>query len=338
VNIAAQLDSALVERSYAASDVPGVFWLALEISKHSLDKAKDVVRGKLTGLSGISDSKGIVLNWLGVGRNALLVMPGDDAAKLNKLTRVLYDNPEYMVSNDFAALYRLWDKKRGGVSGDHGMMQNLVDYVRPALSRVPSKAAATVAYAIERGDLSSSKFGSLYRAQSPKIGSIADAARFMRRAAIEIAEGARYANYVKEARAVTLDEWAKALREGLKAAGAIYRDEGEWIVKGDSFQIPESSKLVILRPKMITMPYINAYMAGGKQAMFDLGKKNGEYKENLAQIFGEWDGFPGEGVNWKAFADTLEVIKETGIDKRYDLRFVNHQQFDARRNTLLAQR
>jgi len=314
-----------------------MFWLALDISKHGLDKAKDIASGELTGLKGISADKGIVLHWFGIARNALLVMPGADVVSANKLTRFLYDNPEYMVSKGFAALYRLFDKKRGGY-GDHGMMQTLIDYVRPALGSGPSKAAGSVAYAIERGDLSASKFGSLYQEQSPKIESVADAARFLRRAAIQIAEKARYTTYANDAKAVTQSEWAKALREGLKRIGALYRSEGEWIIKGSSFRIPANSKLVVLRPKTITMPYINAYMAGGKQGVFDLGKKRGEYRDDLARMFGEWAGFPGEGSNWESFASTLDVIKEAGIDKRYNLSFVDGPQFTARRNALLAQR
>jgi hypothetical protein len=55
---------------------------------------------KVKGLKGISSSNTIQFEFLGVARDAMLQIPSKDLLKLNNVTRIMYDNPHYFVSNN----------------------------------------------------------------------------------------------------------------------------------------------------------------------------------------------------------------------------------------------
>jgi hypothetical protein len=55
---------------------------------------------KVKGLKGISSDSDIQFQFLGVARDAMLQIPSKDLLEQNKITRIMYDNPHYLVSKN----------------------------------------------------------------------------------------------------------------------------------------------------------------------------------------------------------------------------------------------
>lgn len=112
--------------------IPKRFYVVVPIGEeHPRDKkaTEDISKGVLDGVQGISDTASIIMQWYGIGRDAILSMDSKKLLEMNSLSRVQYTNPEYLVSDGMRALYRIWDKKTGGL-GDYGVANNLVQYVK----------------------------------------------------------------------------------------------------------------------------------------------------------------------------------------------------------------
>ena len=108
---------------------PKKFYVVIPFSdEYGKKEMADLSNGVLDGVLGISEKHEIIMQWYGIGRDAILVMDADKLTKINKLSRVQYDNPEYLVSNGMAALYRIFDKKRDK-SGSYGLAGNLIDHI-----------------------------------------------------------------------------------------------------------------------------------------------------------------------------------------------------------------
>jgi hypothetical protein len=105
------------------------FYVVIPFSEeHNKKEMADLSKGVLDGVLGISEKHEIIMQWYGMSRDAILVMDAAKLAKDNKLSRVQYDNPEYLVSNGMAALYRIFDKERTK-SGSYSLAGNLIDHI-----------------------------------------------------------------------------------------------------------------------------------------------------------------------------------------------------------------
>lgn len=108
---------------------PKKFYVVIPFSdEYGKKEMADLSNGVLDGVLGISEKHQIIMQWYGIVRDAILVMDADKLTKVNKLSRVQYDNPEYLVSNGMAALYRIFDKKRDS-GGGRGLAGNLIDHM-----------------------------------------------------------------------------------------------------------------------------------------------------------------------------------------------------------------
>lgn len=94
----------LCEGSYAESDIPDKFYLV--IRKLDDDVCKNLVNHELRGVKGVSASRNILPAWLDV-RDVAIEMDGKEFERLNKLSKIGYDNPDYLVSSNFAAIRRI---------------------------------------------------------------------------------------------------------------------------------------------------------------------------------------------------------------------------------------
>jgi hypothetical protein len=95
----------LIERSFEDRDVPPWFFLAthkLNLSR----KRKQLAKGKMLGVRGISGGMSLPTNW---ERCAVLAMRGPSLLRANpgNLSRVMYGNPHYMFSKGMAAFLRV---------------------------------------------------------------------------------------------------------------------------------------------------------------------------------------------------------------------------------------
>lgn len=311
----------LAEGSYTASNVPGMFWLVFDIGQASEKYAKQVASGRLKGLKGISGDRRIVGSWLGVARNAMLVMPGKDVIKLNKLSRVLYDNPEYLASQDFKALYRLYNQ-----TNRSQLMMRIVDRLKPHLKRSTHPSAGDLHHVINHGWLSGHVIGNHYEKAKPRIQSVSDAAKYLKRAVAETGLASVKDRFGMPSAALPiikefpLSEWKKVVAAALTDAGKLYQDEGEWTVKGDTFHIPKNSNLVILRPATVNRGDIEAYWAKGE-----------------AGIRERHDGKVPSPQTLRHFLNLLDVIKKAGLHKGpYRVKFADEDALNRGRFRLRA--
>lgn len=121
-------------KSLTASDksrvVPKKFFVVMPFGseEYSAKPTRDIAAGVLDGVLGISDKAEIIMQWYGMARDAILAMDGPELVRLNSLSRIQYDNPEYLVSKGLAALYRLFAKQRTK-SGSYSLAANLIDHI-----------------------------------------------------------------------------------------------------------------------------------------------------------------------------------------------------------------
>jgi hypothetical protein len=121
-------------KSLTASDksrvVPKKFFVVMPFGsdEYSAKPTKNIASGVLDGVLGISDKAEIIMMWYGLARDAILAMDGPELVRLNNLSRIQYDNPEYLVSNGMAALYRIFDKERTK-NGSYSLATNLIDHI-----------------------------------------------------------------------------------------------------------------------------------------------------------------------------------------------------------------
>lgn len=110
---------------------PKKFYVVIPFSEdYAKKQMEDLSNGVLDGVLGISDHAGIIMQWYGVARDAILGMDAEELFKLNSLSKVQYENPEYLVSKGMAALYRIFDKKPSDKSGRRGIAGNLIDHMQ----------------------------------------------------------------------------------------------------------------------------------------------------------------------------------------------------------------
>lgn len=114
----------LAEDSYKPEEVPKYFYLCFD--SYNLD-IKQLQSQTLKGVKGISDTELIIKNWFTAGRDMILIMDGKKLVELNKLSKAMYSNPDYLVSNNMKALFRLWSQRDA-----MGLFQNFSGYFEGA--------------------------------------------------------------------------------------------------------------------------------------------------------------------------------------------------------------
>ncbi len=91
----------LYEMSYNEADIPPYFYVVARLN------LPELVQGRLVGLQGLSSSKGVFQGHVGYPKVVPMKIPSGDLLKLNRLTRILYDNPNYLVSKNLEPLDRV---------------------------------------------------------------------------------------------------------------------------------------------------------------------------------------------------------------------------------------
>jgi hypothetical protein len=98
----------LNEKSFSTADIPKDFWVVFDL----YEMVDELKTGRVNGLKGISSSSEIEFQFLGVARDAMLQMDSEKLIKQNKITRIMYDNPHYLVSNNMWGLRRLYNARQ----------------------------------------------------------------------------------------------------------------------------------------------------------------------------------------------------------------------------------
>jgi len=309
--INSELEKVLIEVSYTQKDIPTVFWMVTSIDEHSEKFLEQISTGKLKGVKGISGTKEIVTQWLGIARNAVIVIPAKKFLKLNNVSRIMYDNPHYLVSKNMTTLFRLFDRSPERDYDWFGLMQTVMGYVQWAgkQSKPPSKSVATILYYIEYGTLAATLYGSAYKDEKPNINSIKELAAWVQKTTIKIAEN-KGKWLVEEAKDFPTSVWENLIVMALKRIGEIYKSEGEWMIKGDTMEIPNGSTIFIaldVDPKSISNQARQEYTQVPKQ--------------------GAWPDPPKLQTEKRALR-LIELTNKYNLSSRYQVNFISMEKFE----------
>jgi hypothetical protein len=278
--------------SYNSSDVPKRFYLAIHFYDDDDkigDTVKNLLNGELKGVKGIAGSglKDMVKEW-GNMRELMISMPSEDLLKLNKLSRVMYKNPEYLVSKGMAALRRLFNETGEKYSSIFTKMQKYLMY---AIDDPSIKYKIDYYGAISRLDK--------YVEELHKINDIKDLVNFI---ITHIDENC------KELKELGFAWWRKVVMKGLEKMGELYSSEKEWLIKGDSLKIPKSSRIYIVEPSHLKREYEKSF-SQDKALQFFVDKK-------YVERYKKWLGLVNElKKNYR-----VEIVPDKYVDtKKYEL-------------------
>jgi hypothetical protein len=232
----------LQAHSFRPQDIPNNFWVVIDLGLNNLDYNPEIYQraysglsqGILDGVRGISNS-GQILRQFGY-RGAFMRLPGPEVVELNKLSRVMYDNPNYLVSKGMAALYRIFDKNPEQRYGHQGLMQNVGEYVLKGLQGVNYKAYNDLKYFG-----ADSRIGQSFGDHPVQIDTVDQLAKYI----FQQWDKEWHERYNAPQAPFTLEDIREAVSNGLHRVGQTFNDEGEWFVKDGQLRIPRSSTLVV---------------------------------------------------------------------------------------------
>lgn len=297
----------LVEASFNVEDVPSVFWLVTRLDAYSEDFAKQLAEGELQGVAGISGNKMIVPHFFGVARNAILVMPGTEVVRLNKLSRVMYDNPNYLLSKNMIALYRIWDINPADTWGQRRVIENLMDYMKQVTK--PWNVREPFGYLMNNYYGGYWRVAEDYQKSGRKINSIHDLAKFLHWSAMNFD--------VKVATKLSPSDFIAPIEASFDRITKIYKSEGEWLVKDKALKIPAGTRLLIGVPK-----HPNKFT--------DEQMKFIQSDEEIYEL--DWD----DAYAMKELRQAIEMVEKHNLDKRYKVKWVDMRSFETIQSKLLV--
>jgi len=280
----------------AINKSPNVFWLVTGVSNRNPERMEQLASGILPGVKGISDNKKILMHFLGIGRNAVLVMPASKVIELNDIYKIDYEEPEDLLDNDMMLLSRIWNKEHGTPMGRRGVLVNLSDRIAEILKKNSDRNISSIGSAITGGYIS-------LESNVPEINSVTDLAEHVRE---RVLEGSNQFNREKRER-LPLQWWKRVVSDAVIAGMRTYRSEGEWVVENDTLRVPEGSRLLVTVTK--------------RPQDFP-----GEVRAQLKM--GEFPGFKGITQAHIYSGHIIATVYKYGLDKRYDVRFIDAKKFE----------
>lgn len=100
----------LQEKSYGPEDVPGYFYLCPTFNFRNENPLEQLVKRELIGVRGVTSSESFALGMLSTiptGKNCLMKMYAPKLLEVNKLSRIMYDKPDYFLPNKLQSLKRV---------------------------------------------------------------------------------------------------------------------------------------------------------------------------------------------------------------------------------------
>ena len=231
----ATVDDLLVERDVGRT-VPNKFYLVFNIPSLGNDSEKwikEIRAGRMTGVIGVSGDPRIVPQF--GYRGGLLVMNGTEFVKLNKLSRLQYDNPHYLVQDNLEALYRIFDKKRNSSSGPRGVIFNVGQSLQ-------AESSGRFQYSAKHGAMHQT-VADYYQKHLHRFKGLDDLANWLYDAYVKLFTEQKFDRWATMKDEVSRAEFKGWLLKGLAQIGNLYSDEGEWIIKDRDLKIPKSSRI-----------------------------------------------------------------------------------------------
>lgn len=297
----------LAEMSFSAEDIPDQFYVVTDL--RDLREQTDLT--SMEGITGISDTGMIIMNFLGVARDVLFVMPGQDVVKLNSVSRIMYDNPHYLVSRGMDALYRIWQKSKESKYGFSSMMQNFLDYMKAAVKKHGGQDWGDVYYDLDYRNvyLDFDKVASpeKLKTSAESIMNLSDFTTWFLDAVQEFPDS-RFRDGILD---IAYPKVYDMMAHTLDVVSTIYGDEGEWIIKDRSFRIPQTSRVII------SLAQLDAYYRWLDDGLTDIEK-----------------GFTMKYAmeHWEENQATIEALRSAF----QDVRLMDHGVYEKGRNQLFA--
>lgn len=251
------VNEVISEASYTEEDVPDFFYLALP---DSVALKNGLLNRRFTGFKnkGIS-SKRDIIEYFGppsseqddFHQNMLIIMPGREVVKNNKLTRFMYDNPDYWFSGKLENIERLF-------GGKYNHKENLADRllrgeILPLLGYETKMIWAWIRKLKEDGY----DINKLRSVIPDNLRGLAHFARVLKGISDMVREvdPAHVEEYLGD-EPITTNELKSSLESAFKKFNNYYKYEGEWMSKDDVFNIPSVSHIIVY-PKKATIPYLD---------------------------------------------------------------------------------
>jgi hypothetical protein len=231
---------ALAERSFSAGDIPKQFFLVGHFNAARMDGLMHA--NELEGIEGISGDWRIAEKFLdSQGRNMVLVMPGQETARINKLSRVMYDNPHYLAQNDLDAVKRL----SGHTNSGGAYFANLLT---GHLQSVIRKEHPDFKFEVKppRGDWLT-PWGFWNRQSGIEIQNLNHLTKLWREWGVRQARFPASTDDHKAAAARDYKTWLRWVGQALvNKYGGNFAGEQEWRVKDEKLRVPKGSQLVLI--------------------------------------------------------------------------------------------
>lgn len=299
------------EASFQEENIPDKFFVSIMFDAEGKwmhqhkDKLQQLANLELHGLVGLSQSPKNIVQWFGMARDAMIIMSGKEVIKLNKISRMMYENPKYFFSKNMSALYRIFELRQEDKSNGRSLIQRVVEkFMRSATrSNDSSENMGQALYDFEHDGIES-WLGEQYLKNPVVINNSNDFAVWMKSQVDQ--------KYSKRQKIpfITVEEYRKYLDQAAEYIGKIYKTEGEWILKDKILRVPQGSTLMILIPDI-------------PKDVYEAWKKRNE-DGSMKNVW----AFLGHKEKLEKFEAILHVIKEYGLDSKYKIKLVNHNKLD----------
>jgi len=223
-----------------AQNIPQVFRVAIDFNE---DVAQQLSQQILPGVSGISDSGTIAIQWFNVARDGMLMMPGAEVISQNDLIRVDYGNSDQMMRNNMAMMVRIFNQRKAS-----DVLQRLFNYCFIAAKRANTKELANFIYFMEYTAFWQHLSWEAEK-QNIQVNSVDELANWAHQVAPEVAAD-KQGDWGREMMTLPVDVWKELIRGSISEIGRIYQDEGEWIIEDQNLRIPTGSTLYIMLPSI----------------------------------------------------------------------------------------
>ena len=223
----------ILARSFTPQDIPKNFWVVLDLGYEPKQAvAEELVQGELHNVRGISSDNAIVAQFTFHNGNATLRMPGQATVELNSLSRINYENPNYLCSKGMQALFRILNQDQ-----DDNGARNVLSSV---MARFPDEDANFAYYR-------NSIINSIHRAHglTSRVNSPRDLATVVQ-GTINQFFTSKFEQDVPNYDLGKVETWTLY---ALERIGRIYREEGEWVLKNSTLKIPQGSTLILNLPR-----------------------------------------------------------------------------------------
>jgi len=237
-------------------------------------------------------------------------MNGQKLVDTNKLSRVMYNNPHYMLSKNLEAAKRLFNRNddKSNAATWHRLFEYIFKrFLKDDLVSSYDLQASAIAQSLSWTDAAS----------NTKINTVKDAARMMKVATKQlIKKKTTWKNYDWLSFIIDLPDskLQKYIYDGLLDMGKVYKVEGEWLIKNKKLVIPKGSILYILTTFNNDM--IKRY---------EKGELDGN--EMLTQ-----ERYIKREIEFR------DKIKKAGLAKKYLLKWLDWKAFESSRKKMFAKK